>query len=59
MQIRKLRRSKGLTQKQLADEIGVTRTTVAMWESGSSYPRTDLLPKIAALLGCTIDDLFV
>ena len=52
------REAKGLTQAQFADSIGVARATVAMWETEKTYPRADLLPQIAQLLGCTIDDLY-
>ena len=52
------RRSKGMTQQELADLLKTTRSTVAMWESGESFPRADKLPQIARILGCTIDDLF-
>ena len=48
----------GLTQAQFADSLNVSRATVAMWETEKSYPRADLLPKIAQMLGCTIDDLY-
>jgi transcriptional regulator with XRE-family HTH domain len=51
------RRSKNLTQQQLGDIMGVKRSTVAMWESGASLPRADLLPKLASTLGCTVDEL--
>lgn len=51
------RKSKNLTQEQLANKIGVKRTTVSMWESGESSPRATLLPKIADVLGCTVDEL--
>ena len=58
MNIADLRVSKNMTQQRLADELGVNRSTVAMWESNASYPRADLLPKIAQVLGCEIGDLF-
>lgn len=48
----------GLTQAHFAENLHVSRATVAMWETEKSYPRADLLPKIAKLLGCTIDDLY-
>lgn len=51
------RRSKNLTQQVLADMLGVKRSTVAMWETGTSLPRADLLPKLADVLGCTVDEL--
>lgn len=46
------------TQVQLADYLGVAQSTVAMWETGKAYPRADMLPTIAKVLGCTIDELF-
>lgn len=48
----------GITQDQLAEKLGVDRSTVAKWELGKSYPRTSLLPKISEILGCTVDELF-
>ena len=51
------RKSKTLTQQQLGEIMGVKRTTVAMWETGASLPRADLLPKLADVLGCTVDEL--
>lgn len=49
--------SAGLTQDNLAERLGVVRTTVAMWETGKSIPRADLLPDLAKILGCSIEDL--
>lgn len=34
--IKRLRRAKGLTQKQLADYVGVSRTAVTLWEAGNT-----------------------
>ena len=56
--IRMRREAMGLTQAKLANALGVSRTAVTMWETGKSRPRFELLPKIAQLLGCTIDDLY-
>jgi transcriptional regulator with XRE-family HTH domain len=57
MRIVTIRRAAGVTQKKLADELQVDRSTIAKWEGGASLPRAELLPKIAAILGCSIDDL--
>ena len=46
------------TQQELADALAVERATVAMWETGRSWPSAALLPQIAALQ-CTIDELYV
>lgn len=53
----KLREKAGFTQDDLAKKLKVDRTTVAKWESGSSFPRAVLLKPISELLNCTIDDL--
>lgn len=56
--IKKLREQKGITQMQLAVALKVSRGSVAMWETGRAYPRAEMLPAIAQLLGCTIDELY-
>lgn len=55
--LRKIRKAKGITQEQLADAVGVSPQAVSKWEM-SSYPDTQLLPVIAEFLGVTIDELF-
>lgn len=45
--LRELRKEKGLTQQQLADEFGVTGRTVSRWETGSNLPDIDLLMLLA------------
>ena len=52
-----LRKAAGLTQQQLADTLGVGRTTVAMWESGENAPKTKMLHALADALGCTVEDI--
>ena len=44
--IKNLRKSKNLTQQQLADCLGVTHQTVSGWESGRSMPNIDMLTVI-------------
>ena len=56
--IKIMRERAGITQKKLADEMGIVQSTVAMWESGENVPRADKLPDLARILGCTVDDLF-
>lgn len=55
----KLRKSKGITQKQVAEALGVTERTVSYWENGKHPPRLSL-PQIKALcrlLELPIEDL--
>lgn len=56
--IRALRLQKGLTQEQVAQQLGVTYQAVSKWENGTNTPDIGLLPEIAALFGVTIDALF-
>jgi transcriptional regulator with XRE-family HTH domain len=48
----------GLSQKQLAEIMGVTQAAIANWETGGVYPRASQLPALAEALNCTIDDLY-
>lgn len=56
--IKDYRIKKGYSQQQLAELLGATQAAVAMWESGARLPRTDKLPKLAEVLGCSVADLF-
>ena len=47
----------GFTQGEVARKLGVTDAAVSMWETGKTSPRAVLLPRIAALYGCTVDSL--
>ena len=47
-----------MTQRELADILGVERSSIAKWESGSAYPRASQLPALAKALGCSIDELY-
>lgn len=56
--IRLLRQGKGLTQEQVAQQLGVTYQAVSKWENDANTPDIALLPEIAALFGVSIDALF-
>ncbi len=51
------RRALGLTQQDIAEMLNVSFQAVSKWENGVSYPDVELLPKLAALLGTTVDGL--
>lgn len=55
--LRQYRRSKNLTQQELADRLGVSNKTVSRWESEGGYPDVPLLVPLARALGVTVDDL--
>ena len=55
--ISKLRKEKGITQEELAKNVGVSAQAVSKWENGG-VPDTELLPKIADYFKVSIDQLF-
>lgn len=55
--LQELRKSKGLTQEELAETLYVSRTAVSKWESGRGYPNIDSLKEISKFFSVSIDDL--
>ena len=51
------RKARGMTQDQLAEKLGLTAQAVSKWENDQSCPDITLLPRLAALLGMTVDQL--
>jgi transcriptional regulator with XRE-family HTH domain len=51
------RRRANLTQKDVADILGLDQTTVSRWECGHKLPRADRLLRISELYHCSVDDL--
>ena len=52
-----LRKSKGYTQQEVADTLGVSNKTVSSWETGASCPDISMLPVLAELYGVTCDEI--
>lgn len=52
-----LRKKRGLTQQQIADELSVNRVTYTNWEKGNREPSFENLIKLAGILGTTSDYL--
>jgi transcriptional regulator with XRE-family HTH domain len=52
-----LREAAGLTQAQLARAVGVPATSIAFWEWSDKPPRSDVIPKMAAVLGVRAEDI--
>ena len=55
--LQELRKSRGLTQEELAEALYVSRTAISKWESGRGYPSIDSLKEISRFFSVTIDDL--
>ena len=56
--IRDLRRRDHLTQKELADRIGVTEQAVSKWETDRACPDVSLMRPIARQFDVSLDQLF-
>lgn len=55
--LRELRLKNGMTQEQLAYELGVSAQSISRWENGSTYPDITMLPVIASFYDVSIDTL--
>ena len=55
--LQELRRSKGLTQEELAEALYVSRTAVSKWESGRGTPSIDSLKELSRFFSVSIDEL--
>lgn len=55
--IRALRTQKGLTQKELAEAVGVGNRAVSKWERGLGCPDVSLLPELSRVLGVGLEAL--
>ena len=53
--ILELRKAKGMTQKQVAEKIGVCAKTVSKWETSHGFPDVAILPALADILGVNTD----
>ncbi len=52
-----LRKNAGLTQKELADKLGVGSNTISQYELGKRKPDILKLSRLAIILDCSVDDL--
>ncbi len=57
LNIQTLRRSKGMSQEQLADALDVSRQAVSRWESGDTVPEIDKLVILSELFDVSLDEL--
>ena len=50
-----LRKAKGMTQKEVADKLGIVPKTVSKWETGHGFPDVSSVSKLAEVLGVSTD----
>ena len=58
LKLKSARAALGLTQQELAEQVGVTRQTIVAIERGDYNPTIRLCTEICRALGKTLDDLF-
>lgn len=58
MRLEELRKRSGMTQRELAAMMGVQQNTISQWETGTRNPSSTNIPRLADILGCTIDELY-
>lgn len=59
MHFEELRKKKGYTQATLAKALEVDQSTVCLWEKGKTFPRADIVFKLAELFECSIDEIYI
>lgn len=55
--LRELRKEKGLTQEQLAEQFNISRRSVSRWETGSNLPDLDILIEMADYYGVELKEI--
>ena len=55
--IREFRKEAGISQKQLAEVVGVSMRTVGSWERGESFPDAEQLWEVCAALNAAPNDI--
>ena len=56
--IKRIRLSRGLTQREMAERLSVSPQAVSKWERGKTYPDVTMLLPIADMFGVTLGELF-
>ena len=57
MKLQEIRKQRKMSQAKLAEKLGVSRSTVSMWEIGASQPDNDNLLQLAQILNISLDAL--
>ena len=55
--ITRKRKALGMTQKELAERVGVSQVSIYMYESGETTPKALIVGKLASALGVSCDEL--
>lgn len=52
-----LRKKLKLSQTEIANKLFLSQRTISSWENGTRTPPVDILPKLAEVLNCSIEEL--
>ena len=56
--LKKMRLSRGLSQKEMADILEVTRPLISMYETGNRMPSPKIMKKYSTIFKKSVDDIF-
>lgn len=57
--LKRIRKEKGFTQEELSEQLGLaSSSTITNWEKGIRNPSVIMVPKIAKVLDCSINELY-
>lgn len=54
---KKMRKTKGYTQNDVAKHVGVTRETVSRWETATARPSNEIMIKLFKIYDCTNEEM--
>lgn len=57
IKLKEIREKKGMSQDELAEKLGVSRTMIIHYEKGRNTPSLERTIQLANILGCRLDDL--
>ncbi len=57
LNLKKIRELRKISQQRLSDDLNISRSTVAMWETEKSQPDNDMLKKLSAYFNVSVDYL--
>ena len=55
--LKQIRKSKNMSQEELAQKVNVTRQSVSKWENGEAYPEMNNILELCKIFNCKINDL--
>ena len=58
-QIKKIRVDKGITQQEMANNLGISRQAISKWENDRNLPDIEMIIKIAQVFNLTLDELIL